>query len=70
MTEVQRIRAALPSLERQFTGHDVDFVIPLGDNWLAAWNWALRLEREQGVDHQAALRVVHAKHFVDRQGRP
>lgn len=55
----------LPALEAQFTGDPVDFVMPLGDNWLSAWDWARRLERDHGIDHQAALRVAYARYFAE-----
>lgn len=62
---VEEIEGHLPALERQFTDRDVDFIVPLGDNWLAAWEWASDLEREHGIDHQRALRVAYG-HFFDR----
>jgi hypothetical protein len=58
----------LPALEANFTGKEVDFVIPLGDNWLYAWEWAKMLERDHGIDHQAALRVAHDRYFKGRNG--
>lgn len=30
----------------------------IGDNSLAAWNWAKRVEREEGIHHQVALQYV------------
>jgi hypothetical protein len=53
-------------LEQRFTDDPVDFVIPLGDNWLSTWEWAKMLEREYGVDHQEAIRAAHDRFFVSR----
>lgn len=53
-------------LETRFTDDPVDFVIPLGDNWLSTWEWAKMLEREYGVDHQEALRVARDRFFVSK----
>lgn len=63
-TEHARIVKALPKLENQFSDKPVAYVIPLGDNWLAAWNWARSLERDEGIDHQHALRVARDRYFV------
>lgn len=30
----------------------------IGDNTLAAWDWARKVERDYGIDHQEALRFV------------
>lgn len=62
----RKLYLALISLETLFTGNDVDFVMPLGDNWLITWNWAEKLEQEHGINHQDALRAAYARYFAAR----
>jgi hypothetical protein len=64
-----RIAMLLPDLERRFHDDDTSYVMPLGDNWLHAWEWAKQCEREHGLDHQACLRAAHDQFFAPRTHR-
>ena len=54
------IREHLPELVAQLSPEEWEWSA-IGDNTLVAWNWATSLERDHGVDHQEALRVVRAE---------
>jgi hypothetical protein len=51
------IHRRLPELIAELVPDEFEWG-PIGDNTLAAWNWAMQLEREDGIDHQVALRVA------------
>jgi hypothetical protein len=59
------IESNLQHLQLRFTDDPVDYVIPLGDNWLTTWEWAMELERYQGIDHQEAIRVARDRYFKE-----
>lgn len=57
MSDEQRLQDLLPLLERELSPEAFEWG-PIGDNTLAACNWARKLEREYGIDHLVAMRFV------------
>lgn len=65
--EAQVLQDLAPLLERELAPEPWEWGA-IGDNTLAAWNWAKKLERDYGVDHQAALRFVKRNYVPDADG--
>jgi hypothetical protein len=64
--EQEVILAHLPELEGQFVNNGVDWMIPLGDNWLAVWSWAGRLHRDHDIATRVAVRVARDLYPFDQ----
>jgi hypothetical protein len=64
--EQQVILDHLPQLEAAFVNNAADWVIPLGDNWMTVWNWAVRLQKSYDIDARISVRVARDLYPFDR----
>jgi hypothetical protein len=66
--EKERCRDLLPLLEKELSPNEWEWS-PIGDNTLAMWNWAKKLELDHGINHQVALRIAKDEFFPNSAPR-